>query len=291
MVAKGYSSPEYQSVYKSEKAHRHFTYRKILGTELLDRTSIYPFYPREIDLSEVFDGNGCITTTVISDPLNNNAEWFRGNYIENYKQHAVVCLPNWSSTIYPENHKRNIKKGQKEEDFLVSEVVTFDPKNLVGDFKRVYNILIERHNIAQDAWTHYSEDQIEQLLNVPGAVLFRTSFHEDDEDNGKTAGYSLFFIDGDNVYYHIGCQTELGYKNNSNFIMMDTAIRFFQRLGLKYLEIGASPDGGGGGLKRFKEGFANETRTNRIIKVIHDQDKYNELCKDKSGDFFPLYRS
>ena len=104
--------------------------------------------------------------------------------------------------------------------------------------------------------------------------------------------YSLFYMDGDNVYYHLSAQSPEGYKKNSNFIMMDYAIRFFKNLGFDQLELGASPDGdSGSGLKRFKGGFANRVLPNKIIKLIHNKEIYDRLSKGKEGDFFPLYRS
>ncbi len=72
---------------------------------------------------------------------------------------------------------------------------------------------------------------------------------------------------------------------------MDYAINFFKKLGLQYLELGASPDGGGGGLRRFKEGFANLSLPNKIIKIINNRKVYDMLNKGREGDFFPLYRS
>lgn len=284
----GYASPEYQQVYaKHGEVRDGMIYRQIPGTPYTDRISVYPFYPLE-DVAKSHTNE--ITTTLITDPLTEHYSpitcFLKLRYKssqEKYKDHAVVKLKDFDESKLPENHKRNIKKCNKE---CYVDVVT-NKQTQLDFFNKCYENLKARHNISENAWTNYSMTDLHTLMNVPGAVLFKSSWEE-----FQTLGYDLFYIQSDCVYYHIGCLSESGYDHKANFLMMFEAIKFFKGLGLDRLEIGSVPDGASGdGLRRFKQGFANMSLPNHIYKIIHNKGLYGELSKGKEDSVrFPKYR-
>jgi len=201
---------------------------------------------------------------------------------EKYKKHHIADLKKYKEANLPENHRRNIKKAYR----AGSVYMNMQP-NVMGRAAMahgIYQNLVARHEIPDQWFTNYDQKQFEMLLEVPGAVLFQYNGPDGVE------GISLFYFNGENVYYHLSAQTQLGYDSASMFAMMDTAFNFFRRLGASRILLGSVPETGSEGLERFKSGFCDQWKTNRILKCIFDPDLYNELSKDKSGDYFPLYR-
>lgn len=289
----GYASLEYIDVYNQQPLiHKMLAddydigyvgliKRPIPNTEYYDIASIYPFCVDQ-GAAEFHYAFEAVTSTIITDPL---CDTYFYDY-EKYKDHAVVKLKDYDFTKMPDNHKRNIKKYRagSRDGFCYTEVC-INPTYHAGSLQGIYPNLIKKHNIT--GATAYTNNQLKKLLEVPGTVLFKVF------SGSQIINVSLFYIYNNNAYYHLSCQTDEGYKNQSNFTMMYDAIMFFKSLGLGYLEIGASPDGAkSNGLKRFKEGFATEIRNNYIIKRIHRPDIYEQLCYNRvDNGFFPLYRS
>lgn len=295
-MKQGYSSKEYAEVYSKHGeifSELGIIRRPIEDTDYHDEVSVYPFYP---EYRDVFyygtSSKKCISGTYISDPLAKDHFLYKSDGYEVYKTHYIVDLQSYDFNKLPENHKRNIKKNDKNvreghSTYLIPEVVAkVDP--IAADMSYVYQDLVKRHNIT--GYTNYDLAQFKQLIKVPGTVVFRTTKHLTDFHLPSRASYALFYIDKDNVYYHMGFGLEESYKLNANFILMHSAIEFFKRLGLNKLLLGSVPDGGNDGLRRFKEGFSNESRENYILKHIYNEEVYDRLSKDKSTNMFPAYR-
>lgn len=275
----GYASELYKSVYYNDSVTGYnestLIQRRIANTGYYDLASVYPFSVDSLDLFA--PPRDAITTTVITNPLGNNSTMIG----EDYKLHAVAECNLFRMAILPENHRRNIKKCQVQALTLVS----ISPADNADDLINLYPNLIKRHNI--NGVTAYTPDQLRTLLKVPGAVLFKVRCVE-----YGIVNVSLFYIYKDDAYYHLSCQSDHGYKINSNFLMMYDAIRFFKSLGLNRVEIGSHPDGAiNDGLARFKTGFSTCTLPNQIFKYIHKPDIYAKLCVDRDlNGYFPAYR-
>lgn len=299
MISQGYASDLYKNIYLKENdlLFDDFIERRI-DENYSDLVSVYPFSMHDKYLLWSIPNENCgrsfgfVSGTFITNPLHSVSGQ---DCDEKYKEHYIVDLQKFSFDKLPENHKRNIKKQFKARDdglgFLTTQVET-NPEGMEPLVHNVYDNLIKRHKIRESAWTHYSKSQIRDLLRVPGAVLFSTKYSFDDWHIGsQVVNYTLFYIDGSDVYYHIGCQTDKGYEMNSNFMAIFTAIIFFKNLGLDRLLLGSVPDGESGeGLRRFKSGFSTSSKWNHIIKVIYNPEVYAKLSEGKSGDFFPAYR-
>lgn len=305
MIKTGYSSDEYKKVYSSSTVHVDledsvtciFSNTGGRPATAKDLASIYPFdvenrsyMPKSTETT--------VTTTIITNPLIERPHLAAQVGLDNmikYKEHYIVDLQSYDVAKLPENHRRNIRKNDKNKGLdlpFVTVEICANPvlwHNRVSD---MYDNLVERHDIKEGSWTAYSREQIKMLLEVPGSVLFRVLHYNNIFHLPDVVNYSLFYIDGPNVYYQLSSMSSKGYKANANFIMMHEAITFFKGLGFDKLLLGAVPDGGSDGLLRFKKGFSTSSSWNYIIKHVNNQPLYDKLCEGKEDNgFFPLYRS
>ena len=284
VIKTGYSSEEYKRVYPNYAPVDDCIIRDICDG-YVDYINVYPFF-MEKDNACYYWGSSVVSATMVTNPLSGLTIGYP------YKEHYIVDLPSYDFKDLPENHRRNIKRYIKEDSevTLVSRIVTNKHDGIEDYIHNYYQNLVKRHNIS--GVTDYSKGQIRQLIDVPGAVLFETLYYKSIFHIPYTINYSLFYIDGDDVYYHLSAQNDEGYKLASNFVMMHTAITFFKSLGLNKLLLGAVADtSAGNGLQRFKKGFSTESRWNHIVKYVVNNEKYVELSEGKTGDYFPLYRS
>lgn len=263
--------------------------RKIDERGISDYTNFYPMaFVKEsnhdwwgLELETAHKILTGISLTLITDPLIKIDEFIisQFDYAKKYKTHYLV----------------NLKKELQFEDEVLNKVNEFNStgyevkikistESIAQQFWKLYQNLIKKHNITGIA--AFSEQSIIKQFQVPGIVVFEAS-----KDKGPVC-IRTFYIQGDNVYYHLGASNHKGYGIQASYAIHYEAIRFFKQLGLNYLVLGGTTDGANAaGLERFKKLWANETRTNYILGKILNKEIYDILSKDKTGDYFPLYRS
>jgi hypothetical protein len=122
-------------------------------------------------------------------------------------------------------------------------------------------------------------------------VLLRATHKE------TTVGITLWYVQGDVGYYHLGAVSEAGYELRASFALFRFAIEYFATIGLRWLDLGA----GAGiksndidGLTRFKRGWSTGTRTAYFCGRIFDRTRYLEIAKASPAfatGYFPIYRS
>lgn len=290
----GYCSLTYADTYRSQgeilelgSSRAVMLKRPIADTAFFDVCSIYPFltcidpYYLMSDVFDVFKKHRPVSALIITDPLVGGVSEDRIP-LQPYKQHHVCTLNKYSIKDLPENHRRNIRKAQKSLQVMIEHPPQVD-NTWLHIYADIYKNLIQRHNIKPTANTFYQKEHFRTLMGAPGAVLFKCL------DGEYVVNTSLFYITGKNAYYHLSCQSENGYKLQSNFLMMHTAIEYFASLGLDRLEIGATADGAStDGLARFKAGFGDDVLWNYIGRSILRADIYEQL--GGTGEFFPAYR-
>lgn len=301
-MLKGYCSKEYRSVYGESLLYPReegnlvldgLLLKRSISNDLFDLSNVYPFFTNynNCSLSDLYEKakeSQAVSLVLITDPLNPiymDLSTGPDIQIDSFKLHYICNLKNYEFRKLPENHRRNINKSKKENLLVIPSIIEDVEKEAKSIFD-IYQNLVTRHSIK--GVTDYSVQQIEKLISVPGTFLFKVY-----DSVGHLINASIFYISGEigNIYYHLSCQTEEGYKLNSNFLMMHTAIALFKQLGFNKLELGAGADGKSSeGLCRFKEGFSTETIKNLIIKIVLRQEIYNKLSENKNTAFFPAYR-
>src|SRR5262249_52478776 len=133
--------------------------------------------------------------------------------------------------------------------------VVVDPMHLSSEWVSLYQYLVERHEIR--GIPAFSPASLVQQLSVPGLTMFRAVHRE------QTVGITLWYANENAAYYHLGACNKTGYTVRASFALFDHAIRHFrQRVRCVLLGAGAGTSANSSeGLIRFKQGWANGTRT------------------------------
>jgi hypothetical protein len=114
--------------------------------------------------------------------------------------------------------------------------------------------------------------------------------------DAQTVAMSLWYVDGDVAYYHLGACDARGYELSAMFAMFDVALNHFAAAGARWAQLGGAAGWqatAGGGLARFKAGWANERRTAWFCGRVLDPLLYGRLVAGRTqlqSGFFPGYR-
>lgn len=201
-----------------------------------------------------------------------------------FKEHLVVDLSLPRQATVSKHHQRYARKALKHLEICIP----MKPESYVEIWTRLYGNLIKKHGIK--GLTRFSEKAFTQQMKVPGCVVFQAVM------KSRIIAMQIWYQYGDRAYYHLGASSEAGYRHYAAFGLFWEAIRHFQKLGLRWLNLG----GGAGtkqnandGLTRFKKGWASSSRPVYFCGVTMHPKQYNALCRtNKYGkhDFFPAYR-
>ena len=108
---------------------------------------------------------------------------------------------------------------------------------------------------------------------------------------------TIWYVDREVAYYHLGAYSEDGYKMRASFALFWSAIELFSTRGLRWLNLGAGAgveNSGTDGLTRFKRGWSTGTRTAYFCGRILDQASYASILEAAgapSTGYFPAYRN
>lgn len=266
--------------------------RSIAGFPYLDAMGCYPFFDCQdwsrlhLDLGHLADE--LVSVAVVTDPFGDYrkedlAACF-GDVFFPYKEHFVADLSESPEDFVDHHHQGCTKKSLKK---LRVEVCD-QPGRYLDDWMELYGNLLKRHNIK--GISSFSRPSFEQQFLVPGIVLFRASHEE------KTVGMIMCYVQGKNVYCHLGCYHPLGYKYMASYAIVWTIIQHFAAQGLRYVNIGAGAGVKGDaadGLNSFKKGWSNCSRTTYFCGQIFDREKYAEIVQARQippTGYFPAYR-
>jgi Acetyltransferase (GNAT) domain len=198
------------------------------------------------------------------------------------KRHHVVELVRPVDELACPHHKRNARKALEH---LVVEHVD-SPALFLNEWADLYDVLIRRHNIRGVA--RFSRESFKRQFEVPGLVAFRA------QAAGETVGMLLWYVQGDSAYYHLGAYSDLGYELKASFALFWRAIEWFSgKLSRLDLGAGAGLGHGSGGLDRFKQGWATQTRVAYLCRHVFQPELYERLVASTGthkAPFFPAYR-
>ena len=154
---------------------------------------------------------------------------------------------------FNENHKRNIKKAEKEgiNPFTIRSENEF--KNLIGIFHRMYQerkIHYYKINLENDLWALYNYIQETGKGFILGAQL-----------NEQLLGGIIITFDGENGFYNFGASDRRSKKPVLH-ILFNHVFKELKLKGVKVLDLGGydkdSKDPQFNALNKFKEGFGVE---------------------------------
>ncbi len=198
-----------------------------------------------------------------------------------YKEHYIRQLRENDDYSYTKHHRYEVRRSLR-----YCEVRLFTLADYLEQWCALYDRLIERHQMT--GVSAFSHAYFSQLAEMPELVCTGAF------DNNQLISAHLWLAYEGYVYSHLAASSDRGYELRAAYPIYDLAIRHFTGKGAHYIDFG----GGAGnttasqGLIRFKKGFCNETRTNKILGKIIMPERYEELCSSlgRSDHYFPAYR-
>lgn len=269
-----------------------YGYSGILTDEKLNNEEIKRIL---VEFDNEAKNQGYISTFIRLNPLNNFWNNLSERNIQQIHHGKTVYifldkeLENIRS-LYSKNHKRNIKY-LNEKKFSI----TINDWKKIDLFYNIYNQTMLRHNAA----TRYflPKEYFKDLIKIKKANIFFISVL--DKENNYTSG-GLFSLVNGLIQYLYGATADKFVKDSPSKLMIDKAIEYGKQQKAKILHLGG---GYGANIKdslfRFKSGFSKQFLNYSTIRIIHNQEEYNKLSRDKGiseeeinsmKGFFPAYR-
>lgn len=264
---------------------------------------------RSIPNSKMFDGMGCyplfccqdwralrgdvealseslVCVWLVTDPFANvEVSQLQAAFPDvcyEYKQHFITDLSAPLESTIRGHHLRNVRKAMSTLKVRRSTQC----EDLLPQWQSLYKNLIGRHGISGIA--SFSPTAFERQIQVPGFTAFSTL------DRDDVCGMTLWYVQGDVAYYHLGAYSDRGYKLSASFAMFWSALAHFASIGVRWaaLGAGAGAKASESGLTRFKQGWATDTRPVYFCGRILQPAAYGSLSSVdlEKTDYFPAYR-
>ncbi len=199
-------------------------------------------------------------------------------------------------------HDRNVVIKELSENILTSynakvrnavkranEKVQIQESENIDRFIELYNATMEK-NDATDFYFFDKQYYINLLKN--NEVKLYKVLHQD-----EIIAMGFFMFSADIAHYHLSANSDISYKLNSNYALLDTMFHKAQELGIKYFLLG-------GGttteetdpLLKFKTKFSKRLKPFYISGKIYNKEiyaKYNKLWEEQANEdmkYFLKYR-
>lgn len=239
-------------------------------------------------------GHDLVSVVAVTDPLGQYSAGVElkkafPDLMRPYKQHYITDLGRSPSDYISSHHRRYARHALKN---LRIEHVE-NPLELIDTWTELYSILVERHGIS--GISRFTKECFYHQLNVPGIFVLRALEDE------VTVGMTLWYLQGNHAYYHLGAYSPSGYASRASYAIFSKAIEFFSDAGYSTLVLGAGAglDDKVDGLTMFKQGWATGTKTAYLCGRIFDKKRYEQLAaslnysqsNSQAESFFPIYRA
>lgn len=194
----------------------------------------------------------------------------------------VICPLNIDiMTSYRSKVRNTIKRASEKVEFKIS--------HNVDKFIEIYNTTMKK-NCADDFY-FFNTELFNRLSNLPDVELYEIT------SEGEIIAMGFFLFGKDLAHYHLSANTNLSYKLNSNYVLLNNLFLLAQKLGKKYFILGGGATSNSDDpLLKFKKKFSKELKAFHIAGNVFNQevyDKYNAMwLKESSYDikYFLKYR-
>jgi hypothetical protein len=266
--------------------------REIPGSSYRDAMGCYPLFFCQ-NWSRLFadlenTDNDLVSLSLVADPLGEYdlfelRRCFK-DLVAPFKTHYIVDLKIPSDQSVSAHHRYYDRKANRTVYIFRCE----NPDSLLPEWCELYQTLIERHKIK--GIKAFSKKSFEKQMTIPGITVFCS------EREDKINGMQLWYTIGDKAYHHLSAYSLEGYRLRVSYGLLGSAIRWFESIGLRWLDLGgvASISDSNDGLAKFKSGWTKLTRTALLCGVIFDHELYNMLVKEtktSNTKYFPAYRN
>jgi hypothetical protein len=267
--------------------------RPIAGGPFRDAMGCYPLFACQdwtrlaADLDAI--GGNLVSLALVADPFGAYDEALLRRCFDRvipFKEHFVVDLRQRQDHALPSHHQRAVRAALRE----VAVERCCSPLEVAEQWLVLYACLTARHRIRGIA--AFSPVSLARQLEVPGLVAFRAL------RGGATVGMTLWYLQSDVAYYHLGAYSESGYAARASYALFWFALAYFGASGAqpRWLNLGAgagATPANSDGLTRFKRGWSTGTRTAYFCGRIFDAAAYSALADAggiRADDYFPAYR-
>jgi hypothetical protein len=265
--------------------------RPVAGSDRRDATGCYPMFGCQDwsslgrDLDDLT--SGIVSVTVVPDPFGqNDPDRLRRIFdvVIPFKAHYIRDLRRPGPPPLPRAHRRNIERASRA--VRVDRCLT--PQRHLDEWTALYAALVRRHDLR--GLRAFSRRSFEKQLDVPGLVMFRATA------DSVSVGIHLWYEQGDVAFGHLGTTSARGHELSASYALYAAAVEHFTPR-VRWLGLGGVPgieDGQADGLRRFKAGWATETRATYVCGRILDSAGYagltNAAAVTPTG-CFPAYRA
>ncbi len=287
-----HSLKEFGSPIKLKRCDGWILKRQIPGFSYYDAMGCYPLFAcrnwsqLHADLEDL--DNELICLSIVTDPLGDYNETYLRQCFHDvvipFKNHFIIDLNRPMKTYVSDHHQRYSRKALQ--NVYVEKCKT--PREFIEDWVKLYENLIDRHNIKGIA--AFSKNSFQKQFYIPGIVVFRAVFE------GTTIGMLLWYVLDNVGYYHLGAYSDCGYEMRASFALFWYAIEYFTTTNVQWIDLGAGAgvkSKGKDGLSRFKRGWSTGTKTAYFCGRIYNHRVYDSLVTEKgvaATKYFPKYR-
>lgn len=263
--------------------------RQIEKTSGLDAFGPYPLFCcadwRSLDADLMSLEDRLVSVVLVADPFGGCDENLLRSCFDRvtpFKTHFVVDLEQPGPTASP-HHRYYAERALRE----VAVDVCVPPIQMLQEWIKLYSQLIQRHAIR--GIQAFSPQSFSKQFEVPGLVSLRAK-----SASGECVGMHLWIVQGEVAYSHLSAANKRGYQCSCSYALHSEALRLFQGK-VRWLDLGGVPGSGerSSGLRSFKAGWSNTTRTAFLCGRILDPRRYEQLsilAQAGQTEYFPAYR-
>jgi hypothetical protein len=266
--------------------------RSIPALPDLDAMGCYPIFACQdwsqlhLDIDDLQEQ--LVSLTVVTDPFGDYDEPYLRRCFPDlvlpFKEHSVIDLQKPPEQVVSRRHRKEARRALRK----VAVQVHPNPPGFLDVWMDLHKNLVARHNIAGIA--AFSKAAFAAQLSIPGMVVLWAS-HGD-----EPVAATLYLLHDGVAHGHVLACTDLGYKHGALYALIWSAMEHFSAsVGwINLMGVPGAQDAGSEGMRQFKRGWTNETRTAWLCGRILDRDRYFETVKTtgtSQSRYFPAYRN
>ncbi len=237
-----------------------------------------------------------ITSFLRMNPLSNPFIWRQDDLIEQKYHGFTITVPLDISVDeirgnYSSNHRQDIR-NLKENKFQI----VIDDHNYYKDFITIYRESMDRLNASD--YYYFSQNYFDKIFEILGENVHLVIIT--DKTGEDVAAGGLFTDFNGIVQSHLSA-TKTAYMDQApSKLMFDGVIEWAAGNSHRWLHLGGGVNSKMDSLYRFKKGFSPIKNQFTTLRIIHDEQRYNNLnyvalqesekSEFEDQDFFPLYR-
>lgn len=237
-----------------------------------------------------------ITSFLRLNPLSNPFIWQQNKFVEQKYHGFTISVPlddepEQIRKNYSSNHRQDIRKLKKQGfKFLLDDMSYYE------DFLKIYEESMDRLDASD--YYYFSKDYFDKIFDVLNDNVHLAIVT--DESGREVAAGGLFTDYNSVIQSHLSATKTSFMEYAPSKLMFDGVVEWASGSRHRWLHLGGGVNSKEDSLYRFKKGFSPVKNQFSTLRIIHDQQRYNNLnyvalqecdqAKFNDVDYFPLYR-